>query len=102
MLASRMRFFSAVVSCHSRATLDELLAMLPGVFGVLLEVPVEQVLEGADEEGAGSACRVEDAQAGRLLRREPLEQAADRVLHDVVDDVGGRVVDAAGLLDLGL
>ena len=30
------------------------------------------------------------------------EQLADGVLDDVIDDVGGRVVDAAGLADLGL
>ena len=69
---------------------------------VPVAMPVEQVLVGADEERAGAAGRVEDAQLGGLLGRLALEQLADRVLDDVVDDVGRRVVDAAGLLDLGL
>ena len=37
-----------------------------------------------------------------LLRRLALAQRADRVLDDVLDDVGGRVIDAAGFLDLRL
>ncbi|MDP2897977.1 MAG: hypothetical protein Q8Q12_15690, partial [bacterium] len=39
-----------------------------GVVGrVPVEVPVEEVLVGADEEGAGAAGGVEDAEARRLL-----------------------------------
>src|SRR5664279_202305 len=57
------------------AALDELLAVLLGMLRVGRQVPVEQVLVGADEEGTAAAGRVEDAQEGRLLGREPLEQA---------------------------
>ena len=69
---------------------------------VASQVPVEQVLIGADEEGARAAGGVEDAQVSGLLGDLAFEQTAHRVLDDVVDDVGRRVVDTAGLLDLGL
>src|SRR4051794_7446054 len=65
-------------------------------------VPIEQVLIGADKERAGAAGWIENAQPGGLFRRFVLEQFADRLLDDVLDDVSGRVVDATGFLDLRL
>ena len=38
----------------------------------------------------------------RLLGRFAFQQFADRVFDDVVDDISGRVVDAAGFADFGL
>ena len=64
-------------------------------------MPVEQVLIGADEEGAAAAGGVEDAQFGGLGGRLAFEQGADGVLDDVVDDVGRRVIDAAGFAHFG-
>ena len=46
--------------------------------------------------------RLAVAQAGQLHRASPLDLPADGLLDDVIDDVGRRVVDAAGLADLGL
>ena len=73
----------------------------PGIVAVLAQVPIEQVLIGAGEEGAAAAGGVEDAQFRRFLRRPPFQQRADGVLDDVVDDVAGRVIDAAGFADFG-
>ena len=64
-------------------------------------MPVEQRLVGAEQERARAACRIENPELLRLPRGLAIEQLAHRLLDDVVDDVGGRVVDAAGLLDLG-
>ena len=72
------------------------------VFGVEVAVPLEEILVGADEEGAGAAGGVEDLQFGGLPRCFVFEQVADGGLDDVVHDVGGGVIDAAGLLDFGL
>ena len=66
-------------------------------------MPVEEVLVGADQEGAGSARGIQNAEFRCLLRRVVLlENRAYGLLHDVVHDVGRRVVDAARLADLRL
>ena len=72
------------------------------VFGVKVAVPFEEVLVSADQKGAGAASGVEDLEFGRLFGSLALKQVADRGLDDVVHDVGGGVVHAARLLDLGL
>jgi len=72
-------------------------------------VPVEEELVGADEEGAGAAGGVEDGEGGVHLGRFGFEEFygavfqefADGVLDDVIDDVGGGVVNAAGFFDFG-
>ena len=87
---------------HGLASLARFRVLLRAVADVPVAVPVEQALIGAQQERPGTARRVEDLEVGSLLRRRPLQQLADRVLDDVVNDVGGRVVDAAGLLDLRL
>ena len=74
-----------------------------GVVGhVVGEVPVEEIFEGAEEEGAGAAGGVEDGEVLDRFGRLAGEEGADRLLDDVADDVGGRVVDAAGFADFGL
>ena len=65
-------------------------------------MPVEEIFEGAEEEGAGAAGGVEDGEVLDRFGRLAGEEGADRLLDDVADDVGGRVVDAAGLADFGL
>ena len=76
---------------------------------VPVAVPVQQVLVGAEQERAGAAGGVERCAAARLCRRldrravlSGPEQRAHGVLDDVIDDVGGRVEDAAGFFDFGL
>lgn len=81
-----------------------------GVEGVLVAVPVEQVLVADDEEGAGAAGGIAELEPGGLRDGDGLfalavvavEEAAEGVFHDVVDDVGGRVVNAARFADFGL
>ena len=77
---------------------------------VPVQIMVQQVLVRAQQEGAGAAGGVEDAERavelGRLgfvgYDRAVLQELTDRLLDDVVHDVSGRVEDAAGLLDFGL
>jgi len=64
-------------------------------------VPSEEVLVGADQERSRNRSGVEDLEFGGLLRGLAFEQVADRGLDDVVHDVGGGVIDAAGLLTSG-
>ena len=112
MLLSRIRFFSAVVSRHSPAAAADRASacgrgvLLRPVLDVPVAVPVEQKLVGADQERARAAGRVEQQPASfvRPACRASCPFASslpDRVLDDVIDDVGGRVVDAAGLLTSG-
>ena len=63
---------------------------------------VQQIPVGADQKRSRPAGRIEDSELGDLLRRLALAQRADCVSDDVLDDVGGRVIDAAGFLDLRL
>jgi len=55
-----------------------------------------------EEERPGTAGGIEHPQFGDLIGCLPFQEFPYRVLHDVVDDVGGRVVDAASLLYFGL
>ena len=77
------------------------------VFQVPFQAMVEQALISAEQERAGAAGHVQHAErlavlaAGELRRALALDLLADGVLDDVVDDVGGSVVDAAGLAHLG-
>ena len=64
-------------------------------------MPGQQVLVCANEERSGAAGRIDNAQFGGLLRRLLLQQFADGVLDDVIDDVRGRVINAARFFDLG-
>ncbi len=66
-------------------------------------VPIEEPPVGPDEERPGAARGVEDSKL-RLpaWASLPSKQLPDGVLDDVVHDVGGRVVDPARLLYLGL
>jgi hypothetical protein len=58
-------------------------------------------LISCDEKRPGPARRVENAQFGRLFRRFVFQQFAHRVFDDVIDDVSGRVINAARFLNLG-
>src|SRR5665811_866206 len=68
--------------------------LLAAVGQVPLTVPVEQVLVSADEKGARAAGGVQDAQTRRLLGGGTLQQLANGVLDDVVDDVGRGVASS--------
>ena len=78
-----------------------LLALAGVVHEPLLPVFAD-ALKGADEEAAGTARRVEEAELERFLRLPAGEQFADGLLDDVVDDVARGVIDAAGFADLRL
>ena len=73
------------------------------IVDVPIQVPIQQILIGAQQEGTRTAGRVEHAQGGGLAGFGGLvfEQFADGVFDDVIDDVGGGVIDAAGFADLG-
>ena len=68
---------------------------------------VEQELIGAEEEGAAAARHVEHAEGVRGSSASEIGGAsafnlfADGVMDDVVHDVGGGVVHAAGLAHFG-
>src|SRR5439155_19847786 len=53
----------------------------------------------ADEKRARTARRIDNPEFCPLFRGFVLEKFADRVLDDVIDDVGGRVINAARFLD---
>ena len=72
------------------------------VVGVVVEIPGEEEVVGAKEEGAGAAGGVEDAEFFDLFGGFAGDERAGGLADDVVHDVGGRVVDAAGFADLGL
>ncbi len=68
-------------------------------------MPVQEVPVGPDQERPGAARRVHYLQPARPAARSgtlAFEELADRLLDDVVHDVGRGVVDAAGLADLRL
>ena len=72
------------------------------VFGIPSGVPVQQVLVGTQQEGTGTTGGVEDLETGGLLGSLAFEKFPDGILDDVIDDIGGGVVDAASLADFGL
>jgi hypothetical protein len=59
-------------------------------------------LEGADEEAAGAAGGVEEAELEGVLRRPACEQLAHGLADDVFNDVARGVIDAAGFADFRL
>src|ERR1035437_10491096 len=81
---------------------DFVLVLLRAVLYIAGQVPVEQVLVGADQEGAGTAGRVQYSHGGNLLRGFSFQELADSALDDVIHDVGRCVVDASSLLDFRL
>ena len=70
--------------------------------GIPIAMPIEEILVGVDQERARAAGRIEDAELGRLFWRLSLDELPDRLPDDVIHDISRRVIDAAGLLDLGL
>ena len=78
------------------------------MFEVPFQAVVQKTLVSAQQERPAPASHVQDAErrpvpaAGQLGRALALDLPAHRVLDDVIDDVGRRVVDAAGLADFGL
>ena len=69
---------------------------------------VEEELIGAEEEGTAAAGHVQDAErglgfaAGEIGGAFAFDLLADGVEDDVVHDVGGGVINAAGLAHFGL
>ncbi len=56
---------------------------------VKAEVPVEEVVVGAEEEGAGAAGGIEDGEVLDLLGGFAGDERADGLLDNVADDGGG-------------
>jgi hypothetical protein len=56
---------------------------------VVAEVPVEEVVKGAEEEGAGAAGGVEDGEVLDLFGGFAGDEGADSLFDDVADDVVG-------------
>ncbi len=71
-------------------------------FSEVAKVVFHYAFVNTDEEGAGAAGRVEEAELGDLGGRLAFELATDGLLDNVIHDVTGRVVNAAGFADLGL
>ena len=65
-------------------------------------VPVHQVLEGPQQEGTGAAGGVHDLDLGSLVGGFAFQQLPNGVFNDVIHDVLGGVIDAAGFAHLGL
>ena len=63
---------------------------------------LHDALVGADEERAGAARGIKDAEFPDFLGCPAFEQAADGLLDDVFDDVARGVINAAGFAHLGL
>ena len=112
MCVVRMRFFSLDREPPvpvARVLVDGLLVRFRLVFDVPFQAVVEQAL-GTRPAGTtrsrkpcpGRGTAACPLRAGQLRRASPFDLPADGVLDDVIDDVGRRVVDAAGLADLGL
>ena len=74
----------------------------PARLHVPVAVPVQQVLVRPEQKRAGPAGGVENPSVWRSVSASCPRIRADGVLDDVVDDVGRRVIDAAGFLDLRL
>jgi len=60
------------------------------------------MLIGHDEKRARTAGRVEHPQGCRLLQSLSFQKRPNGILHNVLDDVGRRVLDPARLLHLRL
>ena len=76
-------------------------AILRGVAAIIVDVPIQQVLIGAGQEGAAATGGVKRAQLGGLLGRFACQQVAQRIFDDVVNNIGGRVINAAGFAHFG-
>ena len=63
------------------------------------QIPVKQVLVRAYEKRAGSTGRVEDGDAFDLFAVLAFELVTDGIPHNVLHDIGRRVVHAACLFD---
>ena len=63
-------------------------------------MPVQQELICADEERAGAAGGIEDADFLNLLGCLAFDEFAHSLPDDVIHNVGGCVIDAAGFSDL--
>jgi len=64
-------------------------------------MPVDQVLEGSQQERTRPTRRVDDPQVIGFFRGFAFEQFAHRVGDDVIHDVPGGVVDPAGFAHFG-
>jgi hypothetical protein len=62
-------------------------------------MPVQKILICADQEGAGAAGGIKYLQLLNPLRLLPFNEFAHRILHNIVDDVSRRIIDAACLFD---
>ncbi|MCK4392393.1 hypothetical protein KAX17_05765, partial [Candidatus Bipolaricaulota bacterium] len=72
------------------------------VFLVPFLVPVEEILVCTEEERTGTAGGIEHPDLRYFSWGVPLKELSHGVLDDVVNDVGGRVLDTTGLLHRGL
>ena len=81
----------------------DIFLMLGGaVVQIVFQIPIEKILVSFEQERTGTAGGIEDTEFGDFLWSFILNKRADRVLHDVIDDIRRGVVNAAGFLDFGL
>jgi len=64
-------------------------------------MPIQQILEGTQQEGSGSTSRVDDLERADRIRRLAFHQFPDRVGDDVIDNISGCVIHPAGFAHLG-
>ena len=110
MCVVRRRFFSSTVKRQwplRGVLVDGPLVRGRSVFDVPLQAMVQQAAVRPHQEGAAAAGHVEDAErgpgfaAGEINGALAFDLLADGVEDDVVHDVGGGVIDAAGLAHFG-
>src|SRR5664280_1200485 len=72
------------------------------VFTIPFQMPIEQILISTQQKRSRPAGRIENPQALRLLRGFAFEEFAYGIFYDILNDVSGRVKDAASFFDFGL
>ena len=65
-------------------------------------MPIEEILVGPEEKGAGPTRRIENLDLGSPSYILALQEFADGLVDDVVDHVRGSIVDAPCFFDLRL
>ena len=67
------------------------------MLAVIIEMIVNQILISAKKKRTGTACRIEYFYLLYLLRRLALDDFADRVFDDIINNILRRVINSACL-----